>query len=239
MSDFSLIPSCLQMFPPQWLSPLVLFWTFCWPTKIYKIVDELTGSRYKISEHVLACSSIVAWLFWLSMYRFMGPYGLLCGTLQAKRMLKNLRIMTRHTKMEFRITGLSEMPCNQQLYVTDSYTCLPFLPLFSILILFARRFLFCVLSLLDNTLSCSFPLRVRNSHGETQMVDITVYDYFMKTHKMQLTWSAHMPCLDVGKPKRPNYLPIEVCNNLFANLFQQLVLMASLCCFIIFICSCT
>ncbi|CAD5168573.1 unnamed protein product, partial [Musa acuminata subsp. malaccensis] len=91
---------------------------------------------------------------------------------KAKRMLKNLRIMTRHTKMEFRITGLSEMPCNQQL----------------------------------------FPLRVRNSHGETQIVDITVYDYFMKTHKMQLTWSAHMPCLDVGKPKRPNYLPIELCN---------------------------
>ncbi|CAL9129110.1 unnamed protein product, partial [Musa textilis] len=91
---------------------------------------------------------------------------------KAKRMLKNLRIMTRHTKMEFRITGLSEMPCNQQL----------------------------------------FPLRVRNSHGETQTVDITVYDYFMKTHKMQLTWSAHMPCLDVGKPKRPNYLPIELCN---------------------------
>ena len=32
-------------------------------------------------------------------------------------MLKNLRVNARHRNMEFKITGLSEKPCNQQLYV--------------------------------------------------------------------------------------------------------------------------
>lgn len=31
-------------------------------------------------------------------------------------MLRNLRVKTRHTNMEFKIIGLSEMPCSQQLY---------------------------------------------------------------------------------------------------------------------------
>lgn len=32
-------------------------------------------------------------------------------------MLKNLRVKARHRNMEFKIIGLSEKPCNQQLYV--------------------------------------------------------------------------------------------------------------------------
>nr|XP_010943243.1 protein argonaute 16 [Elaeis guineensis]XP_029116515.1 protein argonaute 16 [Elaeis guineensis] len=91
---------------------------------------------------------------------------------KAKRMLKNMRIKTRHNNLEFKIIGISEMPCNQQ----------------------------------------HFPMKVRDGNGEGQIVEVTVYDYFVNSRKIELTWSANMPCLDVGKPKRPNYLPVELCH---------------------------
>lgn len=60
---------------------------------------------------------------------------------------------------------------------------------------------------------CSFTFKVKNGgncdDGETK--EITVYDYFTNFRNIHLTYSAYMPCLDVGKPKRPNYLPLEVC----------------------------
>lgn len=59
----------------------------------------------------------------------------------------------------------------------------------------------------------SFSMKVKNgdnNNGE-QTVDITVYEYFAKHRGIELTSSAYLPCLDVGKPKRPNYLPLEVC----------------------------
>ncbi|KAG8489214.1 hypothetical protein CXB51_017213 [Gossypium anomalum] len=48
--------------------------------------------------------------------------------------------------------------------------------------------------------------------GEVRTVEITVYEYFTKHCGIELTYSADMPCLDVGKPKRPNYLPLELCS---------------------------
>ncbi|KAJ4976017.1 hypothetical protein NE237_001123 [Protea cynaroides] len=93
----------------------------------------------------------------------------------AKKMLKNMRIKTRHNNMEFKIIGLSEKPCNQQ----------------------------------------SFTLKVKNgdgAEGEDQRMEVTVYDYFVQHRKIDLTYSAYMPCLDVGKSKRPNYLPLELCS---------------------------
>ncbi|XP_073002838.1 protein argonaute 16-like [Typha latifolia] len=92
--------------------------------------------------------------------------------IKAKRMLKNMRIKTNHNGMEFKIIGLSELPCQQQV----------------------------------------FPMKIRDGSGEGQIVEITVSEYFKSTRKIELSWSANMPCLDVGKPKRPNYLPIELCN---------------------------
>ncbi|XP_007049194.2 PREDICTED: protein argonaute 16 [Theobroma cacao] len=92
---------------------------------------------------------------------------------KAKRMLKNMRIKTRHSNMEFKITGLSEKPC-AELY---------------------------------------FPMKVKNGNsGEEQTVEITVYEYFTKHCGIELRHSAGLPCLDVGKPKRPNYLPLELCS---------------------------
>ncbi|KAJ6873857.1 hypothetical protein NC651_032641 [Populus alba x Populus x berolinensis] len=94
---------------------------------------------------------------------------------KAKRMLKNLRVKTKHNNMEFKIIGLSEKPCNQQY----------------------------------------FPMKLKNRDGanvEAQIVEVTVYEYFTKHCGIQLGYSAYLPCLDVGKPKRPNYLPLELCS---------------------------
>ncbi|KAK1295823.1 Protein argonaute 16 [Acorus calamus] len=93
---------------------------------------------------------------------------------KAKRMLKNMRIKTLHNNMEFKIIGLSELPCNQQ----------------------------------------RFSLKSKNGDEEGQAAEITVYDYFMRTKGVPLKWSGYVPCLDVGKPKRPNYLPIEALSNM-------------------------
>lgn len=56
-------------------------------------------------------------------------------------------------------------------------------------------------------------MKVKNGGcGEVRTVEITVYEYFTKHCGIELTYSADMPCLDVGKPKRPNYLPLELCS---------------------------
>ncbi|XP_028087043.1 protein argonaute 4A-like [Camellia sinensis] len=60
-----------------------------------------------------------------------------------------------------------------------------------------------------------FSLKVRNADGGYdggEALQITVYDYFTKHHNIELTYSTFMPCLDVGKPKRPNYHPLETRN---------------------------
>ncbi|KAJ4768954.1 Argonaute family protein [Rhynchospora pubera] len=91
---------------------------------------------------------------------------------KAKKMLKNMRIKTKHSKMEFKIIGMSELPCNKQ----------------------------------------CFPMKVREENGESQTEDVTVCEYYQKRRQIEVSWSANFPCLDVGKPKRPNYLPLELCD---------------------------
>ena len=53
-----------------------------------------------------------------------------------------------------------------------------------------------------------FPLNLRDGSNDT--VEITVYDYFMKKG-IELCYSGDYPCINAGKPKRPTYIPIEVC----------------------------
>ncbi|XP_051151747.1 protein argonaute 16 [Andrographis paniculata] len=94
---------------------------------------------------------------------------------KARKMLKNMRVRATHSNMLYKIIGLSEKPCNQQLFL----------------------------------------LKVRNgnSSGEdSETVEITVYEYFAKYHNIEVKRSAYMPCLDVGKQKRPIYLPLELCS---------------------------
>ncbi|TVT97533.1 hypothetical protein EJB05_57220, partial [Eragrostis curvula] len=59
----------------------------------------------------------------------------------------------------------------------------------------------------------TFSLRRRNGgDGDCDTVDITVYDYFVKNKGIELRYSGDLPCLSVGKPKRPSYFPIELCS---------------------------
>ncbi|OAY80372.1 Protein argonaute 4A [Ananas comosus] len=95
---------------------------------------------------------------------------------QAKRMLKNLRIKTSPQNTEYKIVGLSELPCNEQTFVLKQRNG-------------------------------------RDGNGEDfHTSEITVYEYFVKHRNIELRYSADLPCINVGKPKRPTYIPMELCN---------------------------
>ncbi|KAL5150661.1 Protein argonaute 6 [Glycine soja] len=68
--------------------------------------------------------------------------------------------------------------------------------------------------LLEKSFTKRFSMKVKNDDNNSrgQTVDITVYEYFAKHCGIELTSSAYLPCLDVGKPKRPVYLPLELCS---------------------------
>ncbi|XP_061364756.1 protein argonaute 4A-like [Gastrolobium bilobum] len=50
----------------------------------------------------------------------------------------------------------------------------------------------------------------KDANGEVLSSEITVYDYFKHHKKIELRCS-NMPCINVGKPKRPAYFPVELC----------------------------
>ncbi|XP_030966369.1 protein argonaute 4A-like [Quercus lobata] len=56
-----------------------------------------------------------------------------------------------------------------------------------------------------------FSLKQRKANGETEVVETTVYDYFVNHKQIYLPNSAYYPCINVGKPKQPTYFPIELC----------------------------
>jgi hypothetical protein len=63
-----------------------------------------------------------------------------------------------------------------------------------------------------NNVSCSLPrfhLKQRND-SNSDTVEVTIYDYYMKRWGIQLKDSVNFPCLNVGMPKCPTYIPIEV-----------------------------
>ncbi|KAI9115314.1 hypothetical protein K1719_013633 [Acacia pycnantha] len=51
----------------------------------------------------------------------------------------------------------------------------------------------------------------RDANGEVKTIEITVLDYFEHHKGIRLQHSANLPCIDVGKPKKPSYIPIEFC----------------------------
>lgn len=50
----------------------------------------------------------------------------------------------------------------------------------------------------------------KNDDGEAQTLEISVYDYFVNQRNIELRYSGDLPCINVGKPKRPTYIPLEV-----------------------------
>lgn len=52
----------------------------------------------------------------------------------------------------------------------------------------------------------------RDEDGEPQTIETTVYDYFVNHRHIELRYSADLPCINVGKPKRPTYFPLELCS---------------------------
>ncbi|GAA0185092.1 translation initiation factor [Lithospermum erythrorhizon] len=57
-----------------------------------------------------------------------------------------------------------------------------------------------------------FSLKQRRDGKDEQSIEISVYDYFVHMKKIPLTWSADLPCINTGKPKRPVYVPLELCS---------------------------
>ncbi|KAL6515147.1 Protein argonaute-4 [Orobanche hederae] len=57
----------------------------------------------------------------------------------------------------------------------------------------------------------TFALNKRSDDPDAQPVELTVYDYFVNHRKIPLQYSGDFPCINVGKPKRPTYFPIELC----------------------------
>ncbi|KAM7279438.1 hypothetical protein ACFE04_006572 [Oxalis oulophora] len=88
---------------------------------------------------------------------------------KAKRALKNLRITASPSNHEFRITGLSDKPCKEQM----------------------------------------FELKQKDA----EPLEVTVYDYFVNHRQIDLRYSGDLPCINVGKPKRPTYIPLEALSN--------------------------
>ncbi|CAI9780113.1 unnamed protein product [Fraxinus pennsylvanica] len=58
-----------------------------------------------------------------------------------------------------------------------------------------------------------FSLEQKNKDdaGEFQTIEVIVYDYFINSRNIDLPYSTDLPCINVGKPKRPTYFPIEAC----------------------------
>ncbi|XVF05656.1 hypothetical protein REPUB_Repub05bG0191400 [Reevesia pubescens] len=94
---------------------------------------------------------------------------------KAKRVLKNLRIKVSPSNQEYKITGLSEQFCKDQMFSLKQKS-------------------------------------MKDENGEAETLEITVYDYFVNHRNIQLRYSADLPCINVGKPKRPTYIPLELCS---------------------------
>ncbi|PSS21604.1 Protein argonaute like [Actinidia chinensis var. chinensis] len=58
----------------------------------------------------------------------------------------------------------------------------------------------------------SLKQRGKDNDGEVETLEVTVYDYFVNYRHIELRYSGDLPCINVGKPKRPTYFPLELCS---------------------------
>nr|XP_033510643.1 protein argonaute 4B-like [Nicotiana tomentosiformis] len=52
----------------------------------------------------------------------------------------------------------------------------------------------------------------RDQNDNVQTVEVTVYDYFVKRHGIELRYSSNLPCINVGSQRQPQFIPIELCS---------------------------
>ncbi|KAI3454374.1 hypothetical protein Pfo_011037 [Paulownia fortunei] len=60
-----------------------------------------------------------------------------------------------------------------------------------------------------------FSLKLREASdgsGGIRTIETTVYDYFVSTRGIALSFSANLPCINAGKPHNPIFFPIELCS---------------------------
>ncbi|KAL2511722.1 Protein argonaute 4 [Abeliophyllum distichum] len=58
-----------------------------------------------------------------------------------------------------------------------------------------------------------FPMKQKTAtdgDGKTETKLISVFDYFLRHYELDLKGSKEFPCINVGKPERPIYIPIEL-----------------------------
>ncbi|XP_049404367.1 protein argonaute 4A-like [Solanum stenotomum] len=58
----------------------------------------------------------------------------------------------------------------------------------------------------------TFTLKQKNGDGGMQEVETSVYDYFTHHRRIPLQYSGDFPCINVGKPKHPTFIPLELCS---------------------------
>ncbi|KAK6123580.1 hypothetical protein DH2020_042669 [Rehmannia glutinosa] len=56
-----------------------------------------------------------------------------------------------------------------------------------------------------------FSLKLGEASGGNLTIETTIYDYFVRTRGIELSFSANLPCINVGKPSHPIFFPIELC----------------------------
>ena len=74
----------------------------------------------------------------------------------------------------------------------------------------------------------------KDDNGEAQALEVTVYDYFVNYRHIELRYSADLPCINVGKPKRPTYIPLEVIHQVTDKIIYK-SFMNCTCVYVVFI----
>ncbi|KAI3845739.1 hypothetical protein MKW92_027820, partial [Papaver armeniacum] len=54
-----------------------------------------------------------------------------------------------------------------------------------------------------------FTMKPKGADADGGTVDITVYDFFVNHRHTELEYCADYPYINVGKAKRPTYIPVE------------------------------